>query len=187
VSGDTAAPALISQQAPSWVRALLQPSVARDPAHAPAPHLSTATHDAEQLTPNPTASAPTVADAPNPTAVSQARIARPALERDSPATAEGIDGSSAARSRVAPLLREQSVASEAHDRSAAPSPRTSAFENRSVRPGAGASHPQRNDVEIHIGRIEVTAATPIVRAPPQSKHVSPSLSDYLNGRRGRRT
>jgi hypothetical protein len=98
-------------------------------------------------------------------------------------TTARVEGEAAARSRVQPLPHEPSVTAT-HAGAMAAMRRSAEFENRNR--GAAGAAPPSNDVEIHIGRIEVTAATP-VRAPPKNPHLSPNLSDYLNGRRGRRT
>jgi hypothetical protein len=172
------------------VREVLQPPLMQGPVPAAVPRLATA-HVAEHRARGALTIAPSASDtADSSTAPSRARVARPANARNSPADAETVAGSdrdSAAYSRVQPLLLEQSVASESPGRAAPNSKGTHEFANRTGRTTADLRPPSGNDVEIHIGRIEVTAAPPVVRAPPKSAPPSPSLSDYLNGRRGRRT
>lgn len=115
------------------------------------------------------------------TTMPAAEVLRPLLAR--PVREDHAPG------RVEPSLREPVHVAEARSQRVASRPpqRTAGVEARGARAAAGRSPPPSNDVEIHIGRIEVIAAAPAVRAPPpKSTHKSPSLADYLNGRRGRR-
>lgn len=51
-----------------------------------------------------------------------------------------------------------------------------------------ASRKEPDEIQIHIGRIEVTAVppAPVIATPPQPRHSVPSLDEYLQ-RHGRRT
>jgi len=111
-------------------------------------------------------------------------VLRPWLARPS----REDSGDNNARGPLEPSLREPAHAAEARSQlvAAAPPRRMPDLEARGPRAGAASASAPGNDVEIHIGRIEVIAAAPTVRAPPKSTHKSPSLGDYLNGRRGRR-
>ncbi|HEY7334960.1 MAG TPA: hypothetical protein VH639_08755 [Bryobacteraceae bacterium] len=52
--------------------------------------------------------------------------------------------------------------------------------------GAAAKAPQLGEIQIHIGRIEVTAAPPPAARPqPKAAPKSPSLAEYLQRGRGR--
>jgi hypothetical protein len=128
---------------------------------------------------SPAAAAPT-SDVAN----AAAEILGPRLAR----SAREDSGDVGTRGPLEPSLREPWHAAEARGEVvAAPSPRrASDVETRGPRARADKASAPSNDVEIHIGRIEVIAAAPTVRAPPKSTHKSPSLGDYLNGRRGRR-
>lgn len=110
--------------------------------------------------------------------------------RFAPSVREDSSGDNDPRGPLEPSPPEPWHAAEARSQlMATPSPQhLNDVATRSPRAGARAarSSAPSNDVEIHIGRIEVIAASPALRAPPKNAHPSPSLGDYLNGRRGRR-
>jgi hypothetical protein len=188
-SDDEAAGPAMSEARGDALPDVLQPRLMQGPEHAAVPRLGPA-HVAEHGARGALTIAPSGSDTADSSTATFRPRARPANERTVPATAETVEGSdrgSAARSRVQPLLREQSLVSEPPGRAASMSQHIAEVANRSGRRAADAAAPSANDVEIHIGRIEVTAAPPVIRAPHKSAPPSPSLSDYLNGRRGRRT
>ena len=135
--------------------------------------------DGRRASDSPAAAAPTSDVAHAAAEILGPRLARPARENP---------GDIGTRGPLEPSPREPRHAAEARgELVAAPSPRRMTdVEARGPRAGVARSSAPSNDVEIHIGRIEVIAAAPVVRAPPKSTHMSPSLGDYLNGRRGRR-
>jgi hypothetical protein len=57
---------------------------------------------------------------------------------------------------------------------------------RSTHGRSGQSQREADDIQIHIGRIEVTAVAPTAaRPPPAPRPTSPSLDEYLKRRTGR--
>lgn len=67
-------------------------------------------------------------------------------------------------------------------------PRSAESDRRIVSNRLEASRKEPDEIQIHIGRIEVTAVppAPVIATPPQPRHSVPSLDEYLQ-RHGRRT
>ena len=158
---------------------------------SPARHPAATSQDDAQLPSGTQAHASVLLDA----ARAWAGAARPgvaqALREDSVSIADTrrVDGDDGARGTLPPSPRDPKPVAAARSQPVTVSSarRTTDFETRGPRTGTGKSASSGNDVEIHIGRIEVVAAAPTVRAPRNSAHASPSLGDYLNGRRRPRT
>jgi hypothetical protein len=91
----------------------------------------------------------------------------------------------ARKERYQPLLAEQAPRIE--ERISTPFPTKAPRRERSDFSGrAVALERQPDEIQIHIGRIEVVAVPPVpVRAAPKPPNKSPNLSDYLKLRHGR--